>query len=155
MNRKNATCLLALAAGLLCAGIHPIALSGDAQEADTLIMVANKGNASAASMSKGEAKKMLLGQTLTWPGGAPVVIVLTPSGSAERAAVLTRICGMNDSDYTRYNLQVAFTGRTAATIHEEHSVAGVTAFVKSHPGAVGFLHKSEGGEEVKEVLSLN
>jgi ABC-type phosphate transport system substrate-binding protein len=155
MKRKNATCLFALAAGLLCMSNEAIDRPVQAQEAEPLVMVANKGNAAAASISKAEAKKMMLGQTLTWASGAPVIIVLTPAGSAERSAVLTKICGMSESDFTRYQLQVAFTGRTAATVHEEHSVAGVTTFVKTHPGAVGFLHKSEAGDDVKAVFALN
>ena len=147
--------ILALTAGGLCAGFagsNPPLL---AQGADELVMVANKSNAPAASMTKGDAKKLLLGQTSKWSGGVPVIVVLTPAGSAERTQVLSKICGMNESDFTRYQLQIAFTGGTAATLHEEHSVAGVSAFVKGHPGAVGFLHKSEAGDDLKTVLTLN
>jgi ABC-type phosphate transport system substrate-binding protein len=155
MRRTNATWYFALAAGLLWGSVTQVERPVLAQGAEALVMVANKSNAAAASVSKAEVKKMLLGQMLTWSGGSPVIIVLTPSGSAERTAVLSKICGMSDSDFTRYQLQVAFTGKTAATVHEEHSVAGVTSFVKAHPGAVGFLPKGEAGDEVKAVLSLN
>ena len=147
------TRILALAAGGLCAGIagsHLLAQAGDA-----LVMVANKSNVPAASMTKGDAKKLLLGQTSKWAGGVPVIVVLTPAGSGERTQVLSKICGMNESDFTRYQLQIAFTGGTAATVHEEHSVAGVSAFIKAHPGAVGFLHKSEDSDDLKAVLTLN
>jgi hypothetical protein len=153
MKRINPTWIIALAAGLLGAAINGLDRPALAQSGD-IVMVASKANA-AASVSKGDAKKLLLGQTLTWPSGAPVIVVLTPAGSAQRATVLTKLCGMSESDFTRYQMQVAFTGRTATTIHEEHSVAGVTAFVKSHPGAVGFLPKSEAGDDVKVVLTVD
>jgi hypothetical protein len=150
--RINATWTIALAAGVLGAGMKLIDRPVLAQSGE-IVMVASKANA-AATVSKGDAKKLLLGQTLTWPGGAPVIVVLTPAGSAQRTTVLTKLCGMTESDFTRYQMQVAFTGRTATTIHEEHSVAGVTAFVKAHPGAVGFLPKSEAGDDVKVVLAV-
>ena len=150
-----ATRVLALVAGGLCAGIAgstPLML---AQGPDALVMVANKSNPAAASMTKGDAKKLLLGQMSKWSGGVPVIIVLTPAGSAERTQVLSKICGMNESDFTRYQLQIAFTGGTAATLHEEHSVAGVSVFIKGHPGAVGFLPKREVGDDLATVLTLN
>ncbi len=150
-----ATRILALAAGGLCAAIAGSQPPVLAQGAEALVMVANKGNAAAASMTKGDAKKLLLGQTSKWAGGVPVIIVLTPAGSAERAQVLSKICGMNESDFTRYQLQIAFTGGTAATLHEEHSVAGVSSFIKGHPGAIGFLHKSEAGDDLATVFTLN
>ena len=153
MTRSTTVRKFAIAAGLLGA-ISALDTSLNGQGPDGLVMIANKTNAAASTMSKGEAKKMLLGQTLTWPGGGPVLIVLTPAGSAEHTAVLTKLCGMSEGDFTRYQLQVAFTGRTPATFHEEHSVAGVTSFVKSHPGAVGFLRKNEVGEDLKVVLPV-
>jgi len=153
MKRLDATWFFALAAGLVCGSLSISERPVFGQGAETLVMVANKTNPS-ASVSKGDAKKMLLGQMTAWPDGAPVVIVLTPAGSAQRAAVLTKICGMSESDYTKYQLQVAFTRRTPATIHEEHSVAGVTSFVKAHPGAIGFLRKSDAGDDIKAVMTL-
>jgi hypothetical protein len=150
--RINATWIIALAAGVLGAGINLTERPVLAQSGE-IVMVASKTNA-ASSVSKGDAKKLLLGQTLAWPGGAPVIVVLTPAGSAQRATVLTKLCGMSESDFTRYQMQVAFTGRNATTIHEEHSVAGVTSFVKTHPGAIGFLPKGEAGDDVKVVLTV-
>jgi hypothetical protein len=154
MTRSTTVRKFAIAAGLLGAISSLVDTSLHGQGAEGLVMVANKTNASASNMTKGEAKKMMLGQTLTWPGGGPVTIVVTPAGSSEHSAVLTKVCGMSEGDFTRYQLQVAFTGRTPTTFHEEHSVAGVTSFLKSHPGAVGFLHKNEVGEDLKVVLPL-
>lgn len=66
-----ATRVLALVAGGLCAGIAgstPLML---AQGPDALVMVANKSNPAAASMTKGDAKKLLLGQMSSGPAGSP------------------------------------------------------------------------------------
>lgn len=153
MKRANLERIAALALGSICAGIN-LNRVAFGQGSDALVMVSNKSNAAAANMSKGEAKKLLLGQTQSWAGGVPVIVVLTPAGSAEHTAVLTKICGMTEAEFVRYQLQVAFTGRTPATLHEEHSVAGVTTFVKTHPGAVGFLRKGEVTDDLRSVLNL-
>ena len=153
MKRINATWIIAFAAGAFSTGIYLTERPVLAQAGD-IVMVASKVN-TAAAVSKNDAKKLLLGQTVTWPGGTSVIVVLTPAGSAQRTTVLAKLCGMTESDFTRYQMQVAFTGRTATTIHEEHSVAGVTSFVKSHPGAIGFLPKGEASDEVKVVLTVD
>lgn len=153
MKRTNPERLFAAALGLIFVS-SVLNRNVLGQGAEPLVMVSNKSNAAAASMSKGEAKKLLLGQTLTWAGGVPVIVVLTPAGSVEHTTVLTKICGMTEAEFTRYQLQVAFTGRTPATFHEERSVAGVTNFIKTHPGAVGFLRKGEAGDDLKTVFNL-
>ena len=154
MKWTNRERVVACTLGLLCASTvcEQISLG---QGAEAMVMVSNKSNAAAANLSKGEAKKLLLGQTLSWAGGVPVIVVLTPAGSAEHTIVLTKICGMTEAEFIRYQLQAAFTGRTPATLHEEHSVAGVTNFVKTHPGAIGFLRKGEVGDDLKTVLNVD
>jgi ABC-type phosphate transport system substrate-binding protein len=117
-------------------------------------MVANKANTAAAGMSVTDARKLLLGETSSWRNGNKVVVVLSPAGSVERAAILKKICGMSEAAYTRYEMQAAFTGQTAATVHEGASDAAVKGIVKANSGAVGFLHKSQADESVQAVLEV-
>jgi len=126
-----------------------------AQEAETLVMVVNKANSAAVGMNLGTARKLVLGEMSDWHNGAKVIVVLTPPGSNERAAVLKKICGMSEAAYTRYEMQAAFTGQTAATVHEAASDAVIKNAVKTNPGAVGFLHKSQVDESVQAVLELD
>jgi ABC-type phosphate transport system substrate-binding protein len=149
----NATSLLSLAALLLLWNRNadmPVA----AQRLDSLVMVANKSNTAASKMNKSDAKKLLLGQTSSWPDGGRIRIVLQNVGSAERAAVLQKVCGMNEAEYTRHNLQATFMGETVAFVTQADSAAAVRSLVKTNPGAVGFLRQSEVDDNVKAIWSV-
>lgn len=153
MKRHKATWLLALAVGWGCSSIQP-ADRLQAQGAETLVMVVNKSNAAATGMNLGEARRLLLGEDSTWRSGAKVVVVLPPAGSAERTTVLKKICGMSEAAYTRYQMQAAFTGQTAATVREAASDTATKSAVKSNPGAVGFIHKVAADDTVQVALAL-
>jgi ABC-type phosphate transport system substrate-binding protein len=122
-----------------------------AQRVDSLVMVTNRDNLSVSKMSKTDAKKLLLGQTISWPNGGRVLIILRTMGSGDRAAVLQGICGMSEAEYTRHNLQATFMGETVASVVEGPSATAIKSFVKSNPGALGFLHASELDDSVKAV----
>ncbi len=128
---------------------------GAAQKVDSLVMVANKGNASISNMTKSDAKRLLLGETTSWPNGRKVVVVLGTVGSANRTLVLQRVCGMSEAEYTRHNLQATFMGDTVASVVEAPSAAAVKSYVKVNPGAVGFLRESEVDDNVKAVWPVN
>jgi len=152
MKHKKSLRLLVLLAGLACANIQadrPLLAQGN----DALVMVVNKGNSS-SSLTKSDAKRLVLGQTISWPGGGKVVLVMKPEQSADRASVLQKVCGMSEAEYTRYEMQVVFAGRPAAAVQIETSSAAVKSFVKSNPGAVGFVHHSEVDGDLKAVLSI-
>ncbi len=118
-------------------------------------MVVNKSNPSASGMNLGEARKLLLGEESSWKSGAKVVVVLAPAGSENRAAVLKKVCGMSEAAYTRYQMQAAFTGQTAATVREAASDLATKSAVKSTPGAVGFIHRAAADESIQVALSLD
>jgi ABC-type phosphate transport system substrate-binding protein len=154
MKRRKAAWLLALAAGWgLILGLTP-ARPVEAQGSEALVMVVNKANSAAAGTNLGEARKLLLGEESVWRNGAKVLVVLAPAGSPDRATVLKKICGMSEAAYTRYQMQAAFTGQTAAAVHEAPSDAAIKATVRANPGAVGFIHKAAADESVQIALAL-
>jgi ABC-type phosphate transport system substrate-binding protein len=150
----NATSLLSLAALLMLWNLNadmPVA----AQRVDLLVMVANKNNTAVSKMDKSDARKLLLGQTSIWPNGGRVTVVLGNFGSADRAAVLQKVCGMNEAEYTRHNLQATFMGETVATVIQADSAAAVRSLVRANPSAVGFLRQSEVDDNVKAVWPVD
>jgi ABC-type phosphate transport system substrate-binding protein len=124
-----------------------------AQAGDPLVMVVNKSNP-VETINKGEARRLVLGQTSAWSDGKKVVVVLPQPASPDRAAVLETICGMSEAEYRRFQMQVAFTGREGTKMQEEPSSVAVKAFVKANPGAVAFLRQAAVDKELKAVLTL-
>jgi ABC-type phosphate transport system substrate-binding protein len=117
-------------------------------------MVISKNNASVTTVSKADAKRMILGQMSTWSGGQKVVVVLRGQQNPDRVALLQKLCGMSEAEYTRYEMQVMFTGRVAAKVQEEPSAAALKTFVKANPGAVGFVHETDVDKDLKTVLTV-
>jgi len=153
MRVRNAAWGLALAAGLLRLSVMQI-LPVEAQGSETLVMVVNKGNSSATGMNLGEARKLMLGETSAWRNGSKVLIILAPPGSSDRVTALKKTCGMSEAAYTRFQMQAAFTGQSAAVIREATSESAVKNAVRANPGAVGFLHKSQVDDTVQVALTL-
>jgi ABC-type phosphate transport system substrate-binding protein len=153
VKRMNAASVLALAIWLAPWSIT-LDLPVGAQRADVLVMVANKSNTAATKMNKSDVKKLLLGETTSWPGGRKVLVVLGTIGSVDRTAVLQRVCGMSEAEYTRHNLQATFMGETVTSVYQAASSAAIRSFVKINPGAVGFLHESEVDNNVMAVWPM-
>ena len=145
--------LLSLMLGLVAWSVIPEVWVA-AQSADPLVMVVNKSNSSTADMNKSEAKRLLLGEMASWPGGARVVIVLKPVGNGDRAQVLSKVCNMSEAEYTRHNLQAQFMGEPIAEVEQQASAAAARSFVRSNPGAVAFLRKSEVDDNEKIAWML-
>jgi ABC-type phosphate transport system substrate-binding protein len=150
VKRMKAASALALAIWMAHWGANGVPLVA-AQKVDSLVMIANKNNTSVSKMNKSDAKRLLLGETTSWPNGGKVLIILRTLGSGDRAAVLQRICGMSEAEYTRHNLQATFMGETVASVIEAPSANAIKSFVKSNAGALGFLHASEVDDSVKAV----
>jgi hypothetical protein len=68
--------------------------------------------------------------------------------------VLDKIGGMNEADFTRYEMRLLFEGLPATEIHEQPSSAAVRAFVEANPGAIGFVHAADAGKDLKVVLTV-
>jgi ABC-type phosphate transport system substrate-binding protein len=117
---------------ILCVAIAPLAHAGDA-----IVVIVNAANP-IENLSTAELKKVFLSDRSHWDTGksvAPVMVI----GSPERVAFLKDVCKMSESDFNKYFLQAAFTGKSATPPKEVSSVAALKSFVVSSPGAIGFV----------------
>ena len=135
------------AALLLCLPAPP-----RARAADEVAVVVNKGN-DVNGMSLELARKFFLGDKSVWPNGRRVTVLMSASGSPEREAALHSIYKMSESEYAKYFLQAAFTGRVQ-TPPKDVSATEVKKMVADNPGAIGCIRKDQVDDSVKVALIL-
>src|SRR5262245_54129193 len=139
-------CLLG---GLLLAA-PPLTLISAAGEVDIIV---NKANTT-ADLSVADARKIFLGDKTTWPSGKRVSILMLAQGQPEREVVLRDIYKMSESDYAKYFLQAAFTGKVSAPPKDIPSAAQLRQAVAENPGAHAYGKKEDLADSVKVVLRL-
>jgi len=61
---------------------------------------------------------------------------------------------MNESEYTKYFLQAAFSGRVLAAPRDLPSAAQMKARLAANPNAIGYLKKEDVDDSVKVLLKL-
>jgi len=112
--KKLAVCnSLFLAIGsLIVIGVTMTSIS-PLQAADDPIVVIVNGSNPVENLTTGELKKLFLSERSRWDTGKSVAPVMTAAGARERTAFLKIVCGMNDTDFGKYFLQAAFTGKSA------------------------------------------
>jgi len=101
---------------------------------DPIVVIVNVANP-VDNLSLGELKKLFLSDRSRWDTGKAVAPVIFAPGTPERTAFLKQVCGMNDSDFGKYFLQAAFTGKSATAPKEVSSPA--------EGGVVDFDHISD------------
>ena len=124
-----------------------MALAACAIPQTSFSVVVHKDNP-ATSISKTKLRKMLLGETPAWPGGAKVLVVLGPAGESARGAALKEVCGMSESDYSKQTLQASFAGG-AKVIKTLPSTAAVRQVVALSPGGLGIVEAGQPGNGLK------
>jgi ABC-type phosphate transport system substrate-binding protein len=113
--------------------IRPVKAAGD-----PIVVIVNVANP-VESLTVSELKKLFMSDRSKWDTGKSVTPVIVVAGAPERKAFLKIVCGMNDSDFSKYFAQAAFNGRSATPPMEVGSSASVRAFVARSPGAIGFV----------------
>jgi hypothetical protein len=125
-----------------------IAFAACAIPQSSFSVVVNKDNP-ATSISKSQLRKMMMGETPSWPGGgAKVMVLMGPAGDGARGAALKEICGMSESDYSKQTLQASFAGG-AKVVKTLPSTAAVRQVVALSPGGLGIVDGSAGGQGLK------
>src|SRR5438477_9238608 len=117
---------------------------------DDLAVVVNKNNP-VDNLTRGQIRKMLLGEQGSWPGGKKVSVILRVAGQPEREGVLRAICGMTEDEYAQNLMHANFNSDSAAAPKAVSSGAAVRQLVLTLPGAIGFLRVGDVGDSVKVV----
>jgi ABC-type phosphate transport system substrate-binding protein len=148
MHRRILLTILALALTVSCAGL--LTVSAAWEEVDVVV---NKSN-SIGPLSREEVRRMFMGDKSSWPGGKRITVLMLAVDQPERAVILREVLKMNESDYTKYFLQAAFTGRVLAAPKDLPSPAQMKARLAANPNAIGYLNKQDVDDSVRVLLRL-
>ncbi len=138
--------MLALVAGC----VRLLRVSAAFEEVD---IVVNKSN-NVGSLSREEVRRIFMGEKSSWPGGKHVTVLMLAADQPERGVILREVFKMNESDYTRYFLQAAFTGRVQAAPKDLPSAARMKGRLAANPNAIGYLNKGDVDDSVRVLLKV-
>ena len=116
-------------------------------------VVVNKAN-NVVPLSREEVRRIFVGEKSSWPGGKHITVLMFAPDQPERVVILREVFKMNESDYTKYFLQAAFTGRVQAAPRDLPSAAQMKAHLAANPNAIGYLKKEDVDDSLKIVLKL-
>jgi len=129
-------CLLAIAFAIT--GLVPASAQGNGR----IVVVVNKSNA-VDDMSSAELRRILLGEETRWPGNDKITILLLPTGSEERKALLKSLLRMSDDDFTRHWISRVFQGEATAGPKTASSAASLLRLVGGLPSSLGVLDAAD------------
>jgi ABC-type phosphate transport system substrate-binding protein len=141
--------LTILALALMVSGARFLT-AGAVEEVDVVV---NKSN-DIAPLSREEARRIFMGDKSSWRGGKRITVLMLAPDQPERVVILEAVFKMNESDYTKYFLQAAFTGHVQAAPKDLPSAAQMKAHLVANPNAIGYLKKEDVDDSVKVVLKL-
>ncbi len=133
---------------LLLAATFSVAI-GPLAHAASFKVVVNNG-VHAESLSKKSVSDLLMKKTAKWDGGEAVVPVDQIEASAVRSDFSRAVHGKPTAAVKSYWNQQIFSGRELPPV-EKPSDADVIAFVRSTPGAIGYVSESASTEGVRVV----
>ena len=116
------------------------------------VVVNNSNNV--GPLSREEVRRIFMGDKSSWPGGKRIIVLMLAPEQPERAVILQTVFKMNESDYTKYFLQAAFTGHVLAVPRDVPSAAQMKSRLAASPNAIGYLKKEDVDDSVKVVLRL-
>jgi ABC-type phosphate transport system substrate-binding protein len=125
---------------------------GNAVNAQDYKVIVNSGN-SISTLSKDEVSDFFLQKKTKWSSGNKVVAVDQKSKSSVRVSFSKGVHGKPVSAIKSYWQQALFSGKGVPP-NEMSTDAEVIAFVKSNPGAIGYVSSGSNTSGVK-VLSVN
>ena len=151
--QASSTALRGLAAALLLLlGVTAMGLPSQAEQAYAFRVIVHPESI-VTSLSVSEIRAKFYKNDLTWPDGNEVLPVDLPVDSKTRAAFSEAILGKTAEDVQKSWFQRTFEGLTPPA--EATSNAEVVAYVKSTPGAIGYISRSSslGGTRSIEILA--
>src|ERR1700722_3867198 len=135
---------------LVASCVRVLNASAALEEVDVVV---NKSN-NPGPLSREEVRKIFMGEKSSWRGGKRITVLMLEANQPERAVILREVFKMNESDYTKYFLQAAFTGRVQAAPRDLPSAAQMKARLTANPTAIGYLRKEDVDSSFNVVLRL-
>jgi ABC-type phosphate transport system substrate-binding protein len=115
-----------------------------------LAILVNLSN-SVDNLSMAELRRIFLGERGHWSNGRRITIVMLEPGWPERAAVLSAVCQMTETEFNNHFLHGLFTGEVFVSPKTLASPEGVRKFIFNVPGAIGYLRASDVDKTVKVI----
>lgn len=143
---KSAACTLVLFA--LGASLFASA-PARAEGKDSYVVIVHPDNP-AKSLSKKKVSRLLLKELAKWDGGLAAQPVDLESGSVVRESFSQRVHGRSVSSIKHYWQRQVFSGRGVPPPELKGDDA-VVSYVRSHPGAIGYVSPSAKLNGVKVV----
>jgi hypothetical protein len=100
-------------------------------------------------MSLADVRKLFLGEKGTL-NGRRVILLMSPAGTPARETVLRQIYKMSESEFAKYVLQSAFTGRQ--TPPHEVAAGEMKRLVAERPDVIGYLPVTQVDDAIRAVL---
>ena len=139
--------LITLAWLVLCPLLSPVA----AQQQDAFVVIVHP-DVPSVEVSKKRVSQLLLKESLRWDGGLSVQPVDLDSKSPVRNAFSRQVHGRSVASIKNYWLRKIFSG-SAEPPPEVSSDAAAISFVRTHPGAIGYVSSQARLDGVK-VLTI-
>jgi len=139
--RRIPSVLIGIFGVLLCACLLKAAAESEFK------VIVNESNPT-DSLDKDKISRLFLKKETKWEGGQQVLPVDQSEGSKVREAFTKEVHNKKVSAVNSYWQQMIFTGR-AVPPPKKGSDEEVVEYVKSHPGAIGYVSSSASTEEVK------
>ena len=132
---------------ILTIGVLSSPLALGAQEFTVIVNAANP----LASMPREDVAKLFLKKTVSWQSGQTVSPVELPPAAKAREAFARSVLNKSMAQVKSYWQQQIFSGRDVPP-PEKQSENDVVAFVRSNPGAIGYVSKGvDIGRGVKAI----
>jgi ABC-type phosphate transport system substrate-binding protein len=110
-----------------------------AAQAQDFTIIVNASNP-VASLPRDDVAKLFLKKTLTWASGQPVTPVELPPTAKARVEFARDVLNKSVGQVKSYWQQQIFSGRDVPP-PEKQSENDIVAFVRSNPGAIGYVSK--------------
>lgn len=135
---------------LFCSAIAALAVTPAAARAQEFTVIVNAANP-VTSMSRADVAKLFLKKTAAWESGTPAAPVELPGTAKAREAFAREVLNKTVSQVKSYWQQQIFSGRDVPP-PEKPTENDVVAFVRSNPGAIGYVSRGvDIGRGVKTI----
>jgi hypothetical protein len=136
---------------LACALGVAATIAAGADDGDPLVVVVARAS-TVTSVSMDDLREIYLRRRRVWPDGSAIVAINLPPENPARLRFSRRVLGRTPAELLSYWNARYFEGITPPLVL--HSPAAVRAYVAQQPGAIGYVPRSEVGNDLRVLLEL-